>query len=92
MEKDERVDRVGRRALEIFRRKEMVLSNRLEQKGLNPSAVIEIARCVNDAIEDFCEEYRKESKDKKGLFTALTRAGFQVDIFRRELTTERAEG
>ena len=52
MEKKERIAWVGKRALEIFREKAIVLSNRLEQKGLDYSVVIEIARCVDEAIEE----------------------------------------
>jgi len=99
MEKKERIAWVGKRALEIFREKAIVLSNRLEQKGLDYSVVIEIARCVDEAIEECVEQYRRENegKDGDGLFTAFTWAALENDVFDRWFfkerpTVKRAEG
>lgn len=84
MEREERIAWIGQRALEIFRRKQFVLSNRLERQGLSPSVVIEIATCVAGAISEFC-------KENPGLGPVFTRALLETEIFKVEATTGKAE-
>ncbi len=85
MEKKERIDWVGKRALEIFRQKEVVLSNRLMLRGLTPAVVIEIAVCVGDAISDFC-------KENPGLPPVFTRAELEIELFGNARAMEKAGG
>lgn len=84
METNDRIVWVGNRALEIFRGKEIVLSNRLERSGLRPAVVIEIARCVAGAISEFCREH-------PGLGPVFARAELEVEIFKIRPTTEKTE-
>ena len=84
MEKEERIQWVGKRALAIFRGKEVGLSNRLEQRGLSHDVVLEIARCVGEAISEFC-------KENSGLAPVSVRAQLEMDLFGKARTTEKAE-
>ena len=74
MEKEERIAWVGRRALEIFRQKEVALSDRLERHGLTPAVVTEIAVCVGAAISEFC-------KENPGIAPVFTRALLETELF-----------
>ncbi|GEM_PF-4918670 len=85
MEKEERIVWVGRHALELFRGKEVGLSNRLERHGLLPSVVVEIAVCVNEAMREFC-------KENPGIGQEFTRALLETELFGTARTTEKTGG
>ena len=85
MEREEYIACVGRRALELFRRKEVGLSNRLERHGLLPSVVVEIAVCVDEAMWEFC-------KASPRIGPQLTRALLETELFGTARTTEEAGG
>lgn len=85
MEKEERIAWIGKRALEIFRQKEVALSDRLERHGLMPAVVIEIAVCVGNAISDFCRE-------NPGLAPVFTRALLETELFGNARAMEETGG
>jgi|SRR3989344_2405172 len=85
MEREEYIACVGRRALELFRRKEVGLSNRLERHGLLSSVVVEIAVCVDEAMWEFC-------KASPGIGPQLTMALLETELFGKARTTEETEG